>query len=178
MDARLNNIEALRFWSAGCASGEEAYTLNLIWKQFFQIRFPALKLSIIGTDSDPHMLNRARRGVYPASSLKDFPVGSMDLAFENADGQFSLRPEFQDGVLFCRQDIRHEAPAGEFHLILCRNLVFTYFNEALQAEVLRKIYGKLVDGGMLVIGTHERLPTEVANLRPSCHGTGIYRKLK
>lgn len=157
----------IRFWSAGCASGEEAYTLNLIWKTFVDSQSPhGFEMEITATDTMEAMLERCREGNYLQSSLKDLPKEMARLAFDRRSGSYSLRDRFKQGVNFIRQDIRREAPDGMFHLIMCRNLVFTYFDKSVQEDVLYTIDQQLVRGGFLVIGIHERLPKRMDALVP------------
>jgi len=74
-------------------------------------------------------------------------------------------------------DIRSEMPEGPFHLILCRNLAFTYFDEALQREVLARIRDRVVAGGALIIGIHESLPSGYPGFEPWLGITGVFRKV-
>ncbi len=158
----------LSCWSAGCASGEEPYTLSMIWALSVGARFPSLSIRILATDADEHVLERARLASYPPSSLKDLPSAWRGAAFTPAGRRLTLLPEFKEAVEFRLQDIRSALPEGSFHLILCRNLVFTYFEEGLQRQLLERILGLLPTGGALVIGSHERLP--------GGGGPGIYVK--
>jgi chemotaxis protein methyltransferase CheR len=127
----------MRVWSAGCASGEEPYTLALLCDG----------LDILATDVDPVMLRRAEAASYPDSALRELPH----------------REAFTDGVLderyrhvtFARHDVRDEPPPGAFDLVLCRNVAFTYFDEAMQRALLRRL-AKVTP--TLVIGAHEKLP--------------------
>ncbi len=148
---------ALRAWSAGCASGEEPYSLELLW--CFRSGFPALSLHTVATDDDPALLERARRACYSPSSLKDLPHAWRAEAFEREADVYCLRRRFQENVTFMRQDIRTAMPEGRFDLILCRNLVFTYFEDSLQRETLERLAGKIRPGGVLVLGAHESLPS-------------------
>jgi chemotaxis protein methyltransferase CheR len=75
------------------------------------------------------------------------PLAWRQEAFEERAGRFCLRQEFQAGVELPEQDIRRQPPAGAFHLVLCRNLAFTYFEENLQSEIARAIHDRLVPGG-------------------------------
>ena len=163
-------------WSAGCASGEEVYTLKIIWKLCVGCRFPDVALRVIATDSDSNILDRARRGCYPTSSLKDIPKDWLTAAFTKAGELFCVKPDFREGVEFICQDIRQETPDGLFHMVLCRRLVFTYFDDALQQDMLRRILAKLVSGGILVTGKQERLLIEPLELQPYQRKMGIYQK--
>lgn len=150
--------DTIRIWSAGGASGEEPYTLKLLWTMSLAQQFPDLNLQIIATDADERLLERAAQGVYPRGCLKELPSDLIAEAFENCNGDYRIRPKFRAGVTFVHQDIRNQMPDGPFDLILCRNLVFTYFDLALQETVLERLTAHLRGGGYLVIGKHESLP--------------------
>lgn len=168
----------LRCWSAGCAAGEEPYTLAILWKHILAAQFPTLGMQIVATDIDPQALRRAERGCYLASSVKDLPREWLTLAFISAEEGLCLRPEYREAITFLQQDIRETAPAGPFHLILCRYLVFTYFDDALQRETLQRLTQRLIPGGALVIGAVETLPKSVGGLEPwSERRVGVYRKI-
>jgi len=151
-------IGSIGCWSAGCASGEEPYTLLLIWHFLLARDWPGLDLKIVATDVDDVMISRARVGCYTSSSLKDLPPIWIARAFEQADGLFCLGSGFRDRVEFRLQDITQAMPDEVFEVVLCRNLVFTYFDEKHQRLALAKILDHLGCGGFLVIGKHETLP--------------------
>ncbi len=166
----------LRAWSAGCASGEEPYSLKLLWELEVRARFPGIALEIVATDAEPHMLERARRARYGASSLRTLPASWIDRAFRRVDGQHELRPEFTTGIEFRCEDLRERCPTGPFDLVLCRNLAFTYFDDALQRETLTRLKDRLVGGGFLVIGSHESLPPDEDQLTIWHARAGLYRR--
>ena len=174
-DARDLNAHHVRCWCIGCASGEEPYTLAILWDHHVQPVFPNIRLEVLATDRDPHMLERAHRASYPASSLKDAPASWRSSAFDDLDGQYVLRPKFRQVVRFRQQDIRWELPDARFPLALCRNLVFTYFADDLQRKVLRGIAERMVPGGFLVIGKKEALREGHERFRPYEARMGIYR---
>ena len=156
----------VRCWCAGCASGEEVYSLKIIWDREVQPRFPGVGLEIIGTDADPIMLQRAERGCYARGSLKDMPERWLARAFDRANAHFRIRPGFRRGVRFKLQDIREEMPSGPFDLLLCRNLAFTYFDPPLQETILHRLAERLRPAGYLVIGRRETLPAGEERFRP------------
>ena len=167
--ARAHGDRKLRIWSAGCASGEEPYTLALLFA--FGEALSDCPREILATDADPHLLQRARRACYPATSLRDLPQ-RWHAAFEPFGDEHRLSGEYRTPVSFLEQDIRRECPEGRFGLILCRNLVFTYFATALQAAIARRMVERLVPEGVLVLGIHESLPESVPMLvqeRPWLH---------
>lgn len=164
----------LRCWSIGCASGEEAYTLSLLWTLGLADRYPGLRLRILATDVDEHVLARARTAEYGAASLRELPTGWLERAFEQHDGAFRVRESFRAAVELRREDVRRALPDGLFRVILCRNVVFTYFEEASQRETLARILTRLAPGGVLIAGRHERVPSG-APLEPLDAQLGIHR---
>ncbi|MDH3473284.1 MAG: hypothetical protein OEM59_06300 [Rhodospirillales bacterium] len=166
----------VRCWSAGCASGEEPYSLRIAWSQCAEPANPGIAIGILATDAEPAMLGRAARACYGKGSLKDLSPDALERAFVQTDDGYCLRPEFKEGVTFELRDIRSEPPEGEFDLILCRNLVFTYFDTALQAKVLSRLEARLRPGGYLVIGGHERLPAQAKEFMPCDKALPIFRK--
>jgi chemotaxis protein methyltransferase CheR len=135
-----------------------------------------LPLRIIATDVDKSLLERTRRGSYRHSSIQALPKELIDRAFDLAGNVYTIRKLFTENIEFVQQDIREQMPGGPFHLILCRNLVFTYFEEALQQEVLKKILKDLVPGGILVIGIHESIPQGWGAVVPYNNIRCIYQK--
>lgn len=174
--AEISGNKKIRCWSAGSASGEEAYSLALVWQFILSPDYPDIDIQITGTEIDSKLLGRAERACYSQSSVKDLPEKWLSQAFNRTGKQYCLYPEFKEKVNFISQDIRLAAPDGPFHMILCRNLAFTYFDISLQKEVLRRIFDSLLNGGILVIGIHESLPGEVTYFRPWVSNMGIYRK--
>lgn len=166
----------IRCWCAGCASGEEPYSLRLIWKLKLAERFPDCALGIVATDSDDYLLQRAEQALYRASSLKEIPDNWRNEAFDSVENGFRLKPEFRQDVEFRREDIREDMPDGPFDLILCRNLIFTYYSKALQRELAPRLIERLAEGGFLVLGIHETLPEGVVDLQPWDRHNRIYKK--
>jgi chemotaxis protein methyltransferase CheR len=152
-------------WSAGCASGEEPYSLVLAAAEAH------VEIHVVATDVDPVLLERARRACYQESSLRDLPTDLRARAFD--DG--CLRAEYREPVDFLRHDVRDGAPGGQFDVALCRNLVFTYFADELQREIGCHLAGSLRMGGALVVGAHEALPQSLNGLEPWPAARGVYR---
>jgi len=175
--AKDRGEEHIRIWSAGCASGEEPYTLAMIWTKCVQPHFPGLSLHVVATDADEHMRERARQASYPPSSIKDVPADWKDEFFRRSGDEYVISQELRRHVEFRHQDIRAHVPAESFDIVLCRNLVFTYFDEQRQRQVLERLENRLVSGGYLVIGKHESLPSETQGLLPCLQRLGLYRRV-
>ncbi len=173
---RARGDDTLRVWSAGCASGEEPYTLAILWQAELQQRFPDVKLDVIATDSDPQMLERATEARYAFGSLKELPAELRDGVFTRENGAYRLKADCRRAVTFLRQDVRDARPEGRFDLVLCRNLVFTYFDDELRARLLGEFIEAMVGGAALVIGIHETLPDGVEQLDLWFDKQRIYRK--
>ena len=166
----------VRGWSAGCASGEEPYTLRLLWDLSVQPIYPMVRFEILGTDADRTLLKRAEAARYRWGSLKDLPAPWRGAAFTREGELFALQPEFRRDVSFREEDIRRRQPDGPFDLVLCRNLAFTYFAPALQEEILRTLEARLAPGGYLAIGVHEHLPAGTGALVPVVPELPVFRK--
>lgn len=167
---------ALRIWSAGCGSGEEPYTLTILWHLELEPRSPGTPISIVATDADRDLIARANSARYAIGSLKELAEDQRALAFAKEDGTYRLQPRYRSAVRFVEQDIRQAQPGGRFDLVLCRNLVFTYFDEALQRRLLNRIADRMFPGGALVLGIHERLPANSQGFSAWFEKQRIYRK--
>jgi chemotaxis protein methyltransferase CheR len=176
VSARGDN--AVKCWSAGCASGEEPYTLVMVWRFCVAESWPMLALTILATDADDIMIKRAQAPCYAQSSLKDLPPQWLEQAFTRRGPLFCLREEFREGIQFELQDIRRSAPDGPFDLILCRNLAFTYFDDELQRRISDDLRKRLYPGGVLVLGMHEALPGEASGFERISPNLPFYRQVR
>ena len=174
---RQRGDRVLRIWSAGCGSGEEPYTLALLWHSELRPRFPGIQIEIVATDADSNVLRRARAGRYSFGSLKELPERWRNRAFTRDDGMYRLGTEYRRGVCFIEQDIREEQPEGRFDLVLCRNLVFTYFDTGQQRKLVKAVGAAMHDGAALVLGVHEELPDTARGFAAWFEKQAIYRKV-
>lgn len=153
-----------QLWSAGCASGEEPYTLKMLWDFEVATAYPCVSLSIVASDVDQTMLARAREGCFEPTSLHELPRTLIEQGFDRLEARYCVKPEHREGIEFLDQDLRTETPERLFDLVLCRYVAFTYFAVPLQRRVLANMLKRLRPQGWLVIGTHEQLPTDVPEL--------------
>jgi chemotaxis protein methyltransferase CheR len=163
-------------WSAGCASGEEPYTLKILWDVEIATSCPGVSLSIIATDVDSAMLARAQEGCFEPTSLHELQPSLREQSFDQVGTQYCVKPEHRRDIEFLKQDLRAEMPSRTFDLILCRYVAFTYFAEPLQRKVLAGMLERLLPRGYLVLGTHEQLPSERAELSALGQAPQILRK--
>jgi chemotaxis protein methyltransferase CheR len=191
----------LRCWSCGCASGEEPYTLMMLWHLQVGRATPGLALNLVATDADQVMLTRAQQGLFSDGSLRELPDELRQTGLQPAGvGLYRVccaphpppllatlhhpplphrvADRFRHGLTWLCQDVRHQLAGSRFDLILCRNLVFTYFDPALQVEIAGRLQSALRSGGALVLGKHEQLPAEVTGLAQwQAPHLRIYRKV-
>ena len=151
--ARTEDRE-LRIWSAGCATGEEAYSVALLVADLLSDRGDSLPVRIFATDLDPSALSFARRGIYPASALAQAPPQLVERYFEERDGAYEVRKSIRGMLVFGAHDLAQRPPFPQTDLILCRN-VLIYFAPELQRRALEIFAYSLRDGGCLVLGKSE-----------------------
>lgn len=157
--------DSLHIWSAGCASGEEPYSVALLWELTLRDRFPPLALHVLATDIDDAVLARAQAACYGRGSLKDLPAAWRAIAFRRIDDTFCLHHRFKHDVTFRHHDVCDAPPGAGFDLILCRNLVFTYFDDSQQRAFVEHALNALAPGGALMLGSHEQPPADERRLK-------------
>jgi chemotaxis protein methyltransferase CheR len=146
----------LTFWSVGCASGEEPYSLALILKEFFPREATGNRIRILATDVDANILETAKDGMYGEERLVDIPGPIRERWFLSQGGKFRLLPEIKEMVEFERRDLCDRGAFPDCDLILCRN-VLIYFERLSQERVLNGFADLLGKGGILVLGKSETL---------------------
>jgi chemotaxis protein methyltransferase CheR len=174
----VHEKRAARIWSAGCASGEEPYTLKIILDREVACSVSGAPASIVATDIDETVLARACRGCFEPTSLRELAPHLLSEAFDRVGAFYCIKPQHRAGVEFLHQDLRSEAPAVLFDVILCRYVAFTYFAEPLQHQVLARIMDRLTPHGYLVIGTHEKLPSVEPALQSLVGAPQIFKRVR
>lgn len=149
-----------RVWSAGCAGGEEVYSVKMVWALLKDTVAGLPELIITATDLNGECLERARAGVYTPGSLKEVSKALRKRFFEPlAEGQrYGVKPFLKESIFWERHQLMAPPPAGAFHLIFLRNNVMTYFREPLRVSVLNRVLPSLAPSGLLILGGRERLP--------------------
>jgi chemotaxis protein methyltransferase CheR len=162
----------VRCWSAGSSYGAEAYTLAAIARR----AIPRATVSILGTDIDARMVDRARTGIFSGEDARDAPTATLASHFEMADGQWHASAELKRLVRFEQGDLLRIHPAADsFDLVLCRNTVI-YFNEDVRDALHGRLAASLRAGGRLVVGATERVSDPVKHdLEPE--SPFVYRKI-
>lgn len=167
----------VRAWCAGCACGEEPYTLAIVWAERLLPERPGLTLRVIGTDVREDCLERARRAEYRASALKNVPAALRGRYFEPCPAGFRLRAIPGVVVDFERADLLEDPPPRGCRIALCRNLAYTYFGPEGREIAGRALSDALLPGGFLLIGERESLPRGGAALfEPVQDDRTVYRR--
>jgi two-component system CheB/CheR fusion protein len=144
----------LRIWSAGCATGEEAYSLAILVAEALGDRLDGITVRIFATDLDADAIAFARRGVYPARSLSALPQEVIERYFTRVDSTYEVRKVIRSMVVLGQHDLAQRAPFPRIDIIFCRN-VLIYFTAELQKRALQVFAFSLRDSGFLVLGKAE-----------------------
>ncbi len=152
-EARREGRE-LRIWSAGCSTGEEAYSLAIAVAEALGEDLPWPDIRIFATDIDRQAIGFARRGIYPAPSLKGLPAGERDRYFVRSEGGYEVAKRLRALMVFGQHDLAERAPFPRIDLLLCRN-VLIYFSLPMQKIALETFAFSLRPGGRLALGTSE-----------------------
>ena len=144
----------LRIWTAGCATGEEPYSLAMLLVDLLGAELPEWSIKIFATDLDEAAINFARRGLYSENMLKGIPKAYLDRFFEHIDHGYRISKTLRQMVIFGQQDLSRSAPFPRIDLVLCRN-VLIYFTPELQDYVLNQFAFSLSSNGYLFLGKAE-----------------------
>lgn len=166
----------IRIWSAGCASGQEPYSMAILLHKILGERIGEYLVSIYATDIDEKVIRKAEKGEYEAGDVSEVDAKILKRYFDH-NLKFSLKEEIRQMVKFMRHNLISDRPPGRLDMIVCRNLLI-YFSRALQVKVFDKFCESLNRGGYLVLGKTESLAGESAGLfQPVSIRERIYRKI-
>lgn len=147
------NKHALKIWSAACSTGDEPYTIIMIMKEMF----PNVKVSLLATDLDDKVIEYAKEGCYAQKSIANLPQKYVQKYFKKeANGMYQLSREIMDCVEFKQHNLLADRYDTNFDLIVCRN-VLIYFTEEAKLEVFKRFHSSLRPEGYLFIGSTEQI---------------------
>lgn len=148
----------IRMWSAGCASGEEAYSLVMMMAEAMGIGACRRQVKVYATDVDEEGLERARRGSYRVEDLAPIPPDLRGKYFDhsNSHGHYVFRRDLRRTLIFGRHDLMHDAPISRLDLLLCRNTLI-YFNHEAQDRIVARFHFALKDDGYIFLGRAETM---------------------
>ncbi|MBA2602800.1 MAG: PAS domain-containing protein [Acidobacteria bacterium] len=155
----------IRIWSAGCASGQEPFTLAILLAEAIGAARLRERVKIYATDADDHALTVARLATYSPRQVSDIPDALLRKYFEPAGGDYALQRDLRRTVVFGRHDLLQDAPISRVDLLVCRNTLM-YFNADTQGRTLARFYLSLKPGGYLLLGRAEMLFSHGAMFTP------------
>src|SRR5829696_6140911 len=165
----------LRIWSAGCATGEEAYSLAILVSEVLGREAGLFNVRIFATDIDEDAVKYARRGVYPPSALEGLSEEQLRRYFVEEDGSYQVKKQIRGMIVFGEHDLAQRSPFPHVDLVVSRN-VLIYFSGELQRRALQLFAYSLRDGGVLVMGKAES-PSLLADLfAPVDRHNKVYRR--
>jgi chemotaxis protein methyltransferase CheR len=184
-DKERRGGSGLRFWSAGCSSGEEAFSIAMLAREALRRRdLPTWPCLVFGTDIDEGALALARRARYPRGQLANVRLGMLDRYFVTDGEHFEVADAVRETVHLSRADLTNpgclappESVFGDFDMVLCRN-VLIYFEAEIRAAVLERLGRTLRRGGYLVLGETEALdPASALLFGAVAQRSRIFRKV-
>jgi len=173
--ARKKNGESIRVWTAGCASGEEPYSVGILLAEALGDALGNFDIRIYATDIDENALAEARRGVYSSEKLKNVSPERLEKYFTKEDGVFKIDRQIRQMVAFGRQDLTSDAPISHLDLLICRN-VLIYFNAKLQNKLLYRFDFAMNRGGYVFFGKSESMALGSRFFTPVSQKWRIFQK--
>lgn len=167
--------EVLRVWSAGCASGEEAYTLAMILAEALGMDEFRQRVKIYATDVDEDGLTHARHATYDEQQVRTVPAALLKRYFDQVGSRFSFRKDLRRSVIFGRNDLVQDAPISKIDLLVCRNALM-YFNAEIQSRILSRLHFALAPTGVLFLGKAEMLLSHAEMFQPIDLKRRVFRK--
>ena len=169
----------LRAWVTGCSTGEEAYSLAMVFKEVLaQVRpVENFSLQIFATDLDSDAIDKARQGFYPANIVSDVSSERLQRFFVEQEHGYQVGKEIREMVVFAQQNLLMDAPFTNLNLVICRNLLI-YFEAELQKKLLPLFHYSLNPGGILFLGSSETIGS-FSNLFTTLQGKQrLFRRLE
>ncbi|MBO3742857.1 CheR family methyltransferase [Actinoplanes flavus] len=166
----------IRVWSAGCASGEEAYTLAIALAEILGVEQFKERVKIYATDVDEEQLNEARQASYGEREVQDLAPELVEKYFEQVNSRYVFRKDLRRSVIFGRNDLVQDAPISRIDLLTCRNTLM-YFNAETQAKILGRFHFALAETGVLFLGKAEMLLSHSSLFTPIDLKRRVFRRV-
>ncbi len=166
----------IRIWSAGCATGEEAYTLAIVLAETMGVEDFMGRVKIYATDLDEDALQQARAGIYTERQTADVGEDLRKKYFEVSGTRYAFRRDMRRQIIFGRNDLTRDAPISRVDLLVARNTLM-YFNAETQSNIIRKFHFALTDPGFLFLGKAEMLLNHSDEFEPLDLRRRLFRKI-
>ena len=172
-----NPMDPIRIWNAGCASGEEVYSILILLLEYLEKNDRSTTVKVFATDLHRGSLERASNGIYSAADIQSVPKGLIGKYFKKVTGGFEVRRELREMVVFARHNLIEDAPFTRMDLVVCRNLLI-YLNKEAQTKIFGLFGYSLQKNGFLFLGTSENLPEDAKSFVQIETGSRLYRKVR
>ncbi len=166
----------IRIWDAGCSTGEETYSIAMLFLEEIASAKRNVKLQVFASDVDDDALAIARNGLYPESIEKDVSPARLERFFVKEDHSYRVTRELRETVVFTTQDLLADAPFSRLDFVSCRN-VLIYLRPEVQEKVLSLFHFALREGGILVLGASETVGAFGDRFEPISKKQRIFRHL-
>lgn len=151
-----NPDSPIRIWTIGCSTGEEAYSMAIVFNEVMESQKKHFDIQIFATDIDAQSIDYARAGIYPDSIAADIAQDRLDKFFIKEENTYKIKKQIREMIIFATQDIIKDTPFSKIDFISCRNLLI-YMNSELQKKILPLTHYTLNQGGILFLGTSESI---------------------
>jgi two-component system, chemotaxis family, CheB/CheR fusion protein len=167
--------EPIRVWSAACASGQEVYSLVILFAEALGIQSCLQRVKFYATDVDEAALGQARQGIYQPREVTEIPPSVLEKYFEQTEQGYVFHPQLRRTIIFGRHNLAEDAPMSKIDLLVCRNALI-YFNADTQASILIRFHFALNNNGFLFLGKAETLTTKRQIFTPVNPKHRVYTK--
>ncbi|MBU0993083.1 MAG: PAS domain-containing protein [Proteobacteria bacterium] len=152
---RFSN-DTIRVWVPGCATGEEAYSLAILLKEVVDSCKENIQIQIFATDIDDNAIERARKGIYPATVFSDAGKERLERFFTKEENTYRIKKDIREMIIFSPQDVIKDPPFTKLDILCCRNLLI-YMNASLQKKMMPVFHYSLKPNGFLFLGPSESI---------------------
>jgi len=176
--ATYPNGSVLRAWVAGCSTGEEAYSLAMIFKEALEEKVQPsknLSLQIFATDLDKEAIDKARQGIYAANIVADVSETRLHRFFQEEEQGYRVKKEIREMLIFAKQNLIMDPPFTKLHLVVCRNFLI-YIEPELQQKLLTLFHYSLIPNGILLLGSAETIGPAKDLFTPLAAKTRLYQR--
>ena len=168
--------EPIKVWIPGCATGEEAYSVAILFREAMsKLKRNDLKVQIFATDLDEEAINQARKGRFPQNLKEDIAPNLLTSYFRNIDNAYQLTGQVREMIIFSQHDLAHNPPFCKLDLICCRNLLI-YIDASVQKKILPLFHYALKPQGVLFLGPSETIGAFATLFEPIEKKWKIYRR--
>jgi two-component system CheB/CheR fusion protein len=165
----------IRVWTAGCSTGEEAYSVGMLLDEVIRANGLKTDFQIFASDAAPELVARASRGIFREEAVATIPADLRERHFYRVDGAFRVRRLLRERMIFITQDLLSDPPFSEIDLVTCRNLLI-YLEAEKVEDVLHLLHGSLQTRGVLFLGKSEPFQLAGRGFEAASQPWNIYRK--